>query len=81
MFSPTQTRSWQWLCLSLLSILLFSNRAFAQTTSTTILGTAADTAGAVVANAKIVVTNTGTGVSRSADGGDSASGDGAHIPA
>ena len=38
--------------------------SFAQTTSTTILGTVTDSAGAVVANAKITVTNNGTGVSR-----------------
>src|SRR5262245_46001014 len=65
MCTPTATRGWQWLCLPLLLILLLSfNAAFAQTTSTTILGTVADSAGAVVAGAKITVTNTSTGVSR-----------------
>jgi hypothetical protein len=65
MYTPTATRGWQWLCSSLLFILfLCFNSAFAQTTSTTILGTVADSAGALVAGAKITVTNTKTGISR-----------------
>lgn len=63
MFSPTAKRGWQWLCLSLMLILPIG--VFAQTTSTTILGTVTDAAGAVVAGAKVTVTNNGTGVSRS----------------
>src|SRR5205085_1170991 len=55
MYTPTETRSWQRLCLYLLSILLLSfSSALAQTTSTTILGTVSDSAGAVVAGAKII---------------------------
>jgi hypothetical protein len=65
MYTSSATRGWQWLCSSLLFVLLLSSdAAFAQTTSTTILGTVADSAGAVVTGAKITVTNTGTGVSR-----------------
>ena len=63
MFSPNATRGL--LGLFLLSIVfLSSNPAFAQTTSTTILGTVADAAGAVVPGAKVTVTNTRTGLSR-----------------
>ena len=65
MYRPNATRGLWWLCLSLLSIVCLSfDMAFAQTTSTTILGTVADSAGAVVAGAKITVTNTATGVNR-----------------
>ncbi len=50
-------------CLFMLFSFL-SLQSFAQTTSTAILGTVTDAAGAVVANAKVTVTNNGTGVSR-----------------
>lgn len=53
----------QLACLFMLFSFL-SLHSFAQTTSTTILGTVTDAAGAVVANAKVTVTNNGTGVSR-----------------
>lgn len=39
--------------------------AFAQTTSTSILGTISDSTGAVISGAKVTVTNAGTGVRRS----------------
>ena len=39
--------------------------AFAQTTSTSILGTVSDSTGAVISGAKVTVTNSGTGVRRS----------------
>jgi hypothetical protein len=39
--------------------------AAAQTTSTSILGTVSDASGAVVSGAKVTLTNTGTGQSRS----------------
>ena len=55
--------SMQWLCVS---FLFFSSLTFAQTTSTTILGTVTDTTSAVLPNAKVVVTNTGTGQRREA---------------
>ncbi len=67
MFSPTtmfKAPSRQWLCLPFLFIALLANPALAQTTSTTILGTVTDSAGALVAGAKITVTNTKTGISR-----------------
>ncbi|HEX4947154.1 MAG TPA: carboxypeptidase-like regulatory domain-containing protein, partial [Blastocatellia bacterium] len=51
----------QWVCAS---ILFLSTIAFAQTTSTTILGTVTDATGAVLPNAKVIVTNTGTGQKR-----------------
>ena len=55
--------SLQWLCVS---FLFLSSIAFAQTTSTTILGTVTDATGAVLPNAKVVATNTGTGQKREA---------------
>jgi hypothetical protein len=48
------------------SFLLLASIALAQTTSTTILGTVTDSTGAVLPNAKVVVTNTGTGQKREA---------------
>ncbi|MFN7930632.1 MAG: TonB-dependent receptor [Blastocatellia bacterium] len=48
------------------ALLILSSFAFAQTTSTTILGTVADASGAVLPNAKVTVTNTGTGQKREA---------------
>src|SRR5829696_192058 len=56
-------RGRQWLCWLSLSIILCAP-ALAQTTSTTILGTVTDASGAVIANAKVTVTNTRTGVKR-----------------
>lgn len=53
----------QLACLFMLFSFL-NLQSFAQTTSTAILGTVTDAAGAVVANAKVTVTNNGTGVSR-----------------
>lgn len=53
----------QLACLFMIFSFL-SLQSFAQTTSTAILGTVTDAAGAVVANAKVTVTNNGTGVSR-----------------
>jgi hypothetical protein len=65
MYTPTKTRGWQWLCLPVLLIFFLSfTSALAQTTSTTILGTVTDSAGSLVAGAKITATNTKTGISR-----------------
>ncbi len=47
-------------------VLFLSSLTFAQTTSTTILGTVTDATGAVLPNAKVVATNTGTGQKREA---------------
>src|SRR5215470_10679826 len=54
------------LCSFLLCLSVFNGIVSAQTTSTTILGAVADTAGAVVAGAKITAINTKTGVKREA---------------
>jgi hypothetical protein len=52
-------------CLSfVLPLLLFSLRAYSQTTSTTILGTVTDTSGAAIAGAKVTTTNVNTGIKR-----------------
>lgn len=51
--------------LCLLVSALMAGRAGAQTTNATILGTVTDATGAVIANAAVQVTNSGTGVSRS----------------
>src|SRR5262249_5084769 len=52
------------ICLSSTMILGMTIGAFAQTTSTSILGTVTDPTGAVVAGATVTVTNTGTGIKR-----------------
>lgn len=54
----------QLFCL-LMFVCFLSLTSLAQTTSTTILGTVTDSTGAVVAGAKVTVSNNGTGVSRS----------------
>jgi hypothetical protein len=68
MTSRDAKQGWQWLCSPFLSTLLCSTllcpAALAQTTSTTILGTVADSSGAVLPNAKVTVVNTQTGVRR-----------------
>ena len=55
-------------CLSFLLVICCASSlvTFAQTTSTTILGTVADAQGAVMPNAKITATNTQTGQKRDA---------------
>jgi hypothetical protein len=75
MITPTTKQGWLRLVPSLLLILLGSlcQTIFAQTTSTTILGTATDASGAVLAGAKVTATNTQTGIRR--DTTTSSSGD------
>ncbi len=56
-------QGWQWLCLAFL-LVCFCSAAFAQTTSTTIVGTVLDASGAVLPGAKVTVLNTRTGQKR-----------------
>ena len=49
-------------CLALSWLALFAVSSFAQTTSTSILGSVTDQTGAAVTNAKVIARNTGTGV-------------------
>ncbi|HQR31752.1 MAG TPA: TonB-dependent receptor [Blastocatellia bacterium] len=63
--SPIVSRRIGQLFCLLMFCCFLSLVSLAQTTSTTILGTVTDSAGAVVAGAKVTVTNNGTGVSRS----------------
>jgi hypothetical protein len=56
-------QDWQWLCLAIL-LVCFCSAAFAQTTSTAILGTVNDASGAVLPGAKVTVLNTKTGQKR-----------------
>src|SRR5689334_661403 len=54
------------ICTVLLLGMLTAGLAFSQAVSATIVGTVTDASGAVVANAKVTVTETNTGVARSA---------------
>jgi len=62
-------RRGQWVRVALLVILL-APAAPAQSTTTTLYGTVTDKTGAVVANAEVTATNTGTNLARTAKTGD-----------
>src|ERR1700719_1028763 len=51
------------ICILLLLASLTSGMAFSQTVNATLLGTVTDSTGAVVPNAKVIATETGTGIS------------------
>src|ERR1700674_1495034 len=55
------------ICTLLLLAFLGSSIAFSQAVNATLLGTVTDVSGAVVANAKVTITETNTGISRSAE--------------
>src|SRR5262249_23542483 len=55
-----------WLVIAVLGV-IFSNRASAQTTTATLLGTVTDRSGATVAGAKIAARNTQTNLTRAVE--------------
>src|ERR1700731_1518598 len=58
--------------LSILSVLLlWAVSAYAQVTTADVVGTVHDPSGAVIANAKVEITNKGTGLTRTAETGSS----------
>src|SRR5882724_7108870 len=59
------------ICATIALMLLGTGSAFAQAVNATLLGTVTDVSGGVVPNAKVVATETNTGVSRSTQTNDS----------
>ena len=63
--------TWKLFCLTVAILLLLTSSAFSQAVNGTLLGTITDASGAAVPAAKVTITETNTGVSRSSQTNES----------
>jgi hypothetical protein len=69
---PAENRVTAWACFAVLIIMLIAaHPVTGQAVNATLLGTVADSSGASVANAKVTITETNTGISRSSQTNES----------